>query len=342
MKTLDIDFSKTLSYDQSTMSKLADYFDINIATDNLEKQTQWFHNLSILAQQNLGLSLCLIHHHVALGAIDIINQHLGVSTSDSPYKIRPYAEHVGAFSFFKIKDIKQQHIRDSIRLIGRRLTGVKLLASGLKNADYYILRVFDESNKKRWVFLDLTKIEYKIESHYDNTVGMRIAEPYDLNIDAELPAEWILDNYIPSEKLTRALGFYNYGQITNYWAASNALLELIKSRAKQKYLNIDYELLKFENQIDMLKILWEKNITSIFEPMKNNKNFWRVRHAQYSFGKRTLIDVINFFMQLAGSSSMQMNENSQMFRDCLIYSSHPVDLYSQLKYPELLEDLQST
>jgi hypothetical protein len=266
-----------------------------------------------------------MHNQTARGAIDITCHHGG-----SASLVRPYANHVGAFSFTKGKDL-------SIRLRGRRLVGKKVLASGLHNSDYYVFRVFDMAECRRWVFLDLTQVEHKIEPHYLGNIGMQIAEPHDMIIDAEIPAEWILDEYATSKQLQSALGFHNYGLITNYWAASKSLIAIIKDQSQRRKHNLSYELLKLEGQVSMLELLWKKNISSILEPMEGS-DFWKYRNTQYTFGKQTLIDVIGCYLQIANSSSLQLDQNSRVFRDCLTFSSHITSLYSNLENPNLFEN----
>lgn len=329
IKPLDTDFSKH-QYDKTAVSMLSDYFNINVAIvggKSQLSQIQWFENLSLLAQQNLGLAHCVVHNQTARGAIDI-TCHNGGSAS----LVRPYANHVGAFSFAKGHDL-------SIRLNGQRLVGKKTLASGLHNSDYFVFRVFDKDERRRWVFLDLTQVEHKINRHYAGLIGLQIANPYDMTIDAEIPAEWILDEYATSKQLRSVLGFHNYALITNYWAASRSLIAIIKNQAQRKNHNLCYGLLKLENQVSMLELLWKKNISSIFEP-RWDVEFWKYRSTQYTFGKQTLIDVISYYLQIANSSSLQLDQNSQVFRDCLTFSSHITSLYSNLEHPERFESGQ--
>jgi hypothetical protein len=328
MKSLDMDFSKIQEYNKSSVNLLADYFDINVSDDNRENKLQWFYNLSKLAQKNLGLAHCVLHNQTARGAIDITNNYTG---SYSLY--RPYATNVGTFSFLKT-------FTDTIKISGNRLTGKKYLASGLKNSDYFVFRVLDENKNKKWIFLDFTQISHTIESHYSGNIGMEIADPQDLIIDADIPSEWILDNHVSPDKLRFSLGFHNYGLITNYLSACKALFEIIK-RAKMNNGNFGFELLKLENQIDLLDLSWEKNMLSIFEPMEG-KEFWKARYTQYSFGKRTLIDCINLYLQITNSSSIQLDNKSQIFRDCLTFSSHVSSLCVNLENPERIETFQCT
>ena len=327
IKPLDADFSQTLLYNKFAVYTLSDYFNINVATDSVKDQLQWFENLSLLAQQNLGLAHCVIHNQTARGAIDITCHNGGAASL-----VRPYANHVGTFSFAKINT-------DTIRLHGRRLTGKKNLASGLNNSDYYVFRVFDDTDRRRWVFLDLTQVEHSLTSHYSGNIGMQIAKPYDMTIDAGIPAEWILDEYATSKQLRSALGFHNYGLITNYWAASRSLIAIIKTQARRRNYNLSHELLKLEGQVSMLELLWKKNISSIFEPM-GGIDFWKCRSTQYTFGKQTLIDVISCYLQIANSGSLQLDQNSRVFRDCLTFSSHVTSLYSNLEHPERFENTQ--
>jgi len=330
---MDINFNQVKQYDKSAVALLSDYFDMNIVSDDVQIRTKWFRNLSELAQQNLGLAVCVIHNHTSRGAIDIANQYLGSKSINLPYK-----DYVGSFSFAKhVWNKDEKFVRDTIRLTGNRLSGKKYLASGLKNADYFVLRVYDATGKKRWVYLDLSRVPHQLEPNYGKIIGLEIAEPYNLSIDAELPSNWILDAVAPTEELTLALEYYNYGQITNYWSASKALLEVIKKQAARKHYNLELEIGKLEKQVSSCELLWQEKLLSIGLAPRN-QDLVRNRSMQLAHSKKAMLDTINLFNQIATSSQMQLDTHSQMYRDCLLYLTHPNSFYSLLQYPDGLQE----
>ena len=313
MKSLHKDFSEITHFDQQVLTDLVDFFNLDFSLKNLGDYELWFQNLSALAQQNLGLAHCVIHNQAAHNVASIAVKHI-------PEFNYLYTTRIGAYSF------PRSHV-DTLTLSGTRLSGKKFWASNLDVADYIILRMLDSNKVEKWIYLDLQKINHRIISNNFNPLGMKVAQAFDIEIDDDIPAEWILDNYVPKEELQAVVNFHKYGLITNYWSASKALLAYIEKIANERKYSLEYEIEKLRLQVNMLEIVWQKNMASLLD--KRDREFWYVRDTQHNFGKKTLLDIINLFMQLQNSRLCDQNSfESQVFRDAVVFASHIENLYT--------------
>lgn len=315
MKSLHKDFSGITQFDQQVLCDLVEFFNLDFLLKNLGDYELWFRNLSVLAQQNLGLAHCVIHNQAAHNVASIAVKHI-------PNFKYLYPDRIGAYSF------PRSHV-DTLTLTGTRLSGKKFWASNLDVADYIILRILDPNKIEKWIYLDLQKINHRMVTNNFNPLGMKVARAFDIEIADDIPAEWILDNYVPKEELHTIVNFHKYGLITNYWSASKALLAHIEKIANERKYSLEYEIEKLRLQVNMLEIVWQKNMASLLA--ERNKEFWHVRDTQHNFGKKTLIDIINLFMQLQNSRLCDQNSlESQVFRDAVVFASHIENLYTNV------------
>ena len=327
MTPLTTDLSDIKDFDHQTVSKLADHFDVDYLSNDLDQYQQWFQNLSTVAQQNLGLAHCILHNQSARNLIAIAAQY-----HDHGDFHRDYSSQIGAYGVYN-------PVADSIVLTNTYLKGRKCWASQLHTADFIVLRVMDPDQHKHFVFLDPQQVDCDVLDNNFDSIGMKIAKASDLIIDANIPKHWILDHQSPNQELLQATNnFHKYGLITNYWSVSQALLNQIQNLCVRHKCQADFDIQKLELQVDVLRVLWEKNMPSLLEPF--NQSFWLTRDTQYNFGKKTLIDVVHLFMQIANSRLCDSHSlESRMFRDSIVFSSHIENLYKNIQTNNANRDL---
>lgn len=319
IKNFSENFSSIKDFDKPAATKLKDFFDINFVSRDIDEYRLYFQNLKTLAYQNLGLAHCVVHNQSAQNVTQ-----LAYDATKFPCYLKPYGTHIGAYSFRKPARV------DNLILDGNTVTGVKKWASQLHNADFLVIRILDTQEKRRWIFLDLDQAPQKITNSRDTMLGMQVARASDIEIDIELPEQWIVDNYVSDDRLQTTLNFHNYGLITNYMSNARALLDQTINITNKHGYNVDHCIRSLDLQVRVLESLWIKNIDSTLEPL--SPDFWQIRDCQYQFGKKTLIDIIHLCLQVFNSHMFDMqNPEAQAFRDALIFSSHITNLYRNLE-----------
>lgn len=312
-------FSSVAEFDKSIASSLKDYFDIDFVARDPYEFRQYFYNLKAMAYQNLGLAHCVIHNQSAQNVIQ-----LAYDATKFPCYSKPYGDHIGAYSFRKRAGV------DSLVINGRQVSGIKKWASQLDHADFMVIRILDDQEKRRCIFIDLEQAPQKISNLRNTMLGMQVARASDIEIDIELPEEWMVDNYVSYDRIHTVLNFHNYGLITNYMSNARALLDQITEITSRYAYKVDHDLRCLDLQVRVLESLWIKNIDSTQEPL--SPDFWKIRDSQYQFGKKTLIDIIHLGLQVFNSSMFDVqNPETQIFRDALIFSSHITSLYRNLE-----------
>lgn len=316
MLPLQGDFGDVKVFDHAIMHQLADYFDLDYAANDLEQAALWLDNLSLLAEQNLGLAHCVVHNQSARSCVDLAYRKTGLTCFD-----RPIRSQIGAYSFFKGNN-KHKHLLDSMRLDGNRLWGVKRWCSQLPIADYVVLKVGLGPQSVLNVFVDLKQIPHEIKPSDLEPIGMGIARPFDLHIDSEIPAEWLLSpylDYVSPNKL------HFYGMITNYISCGNRLLR----QASELGFAVDYELKKLQLDLDIAHMLKRSSLPVLLDA-DIGKSF-RVINPQYQFARKSLIRTISFFLEVMSTGLCDaQSPRSQCFRDALTMGSHVVSLYRHL------------
>ena len=230
---------KDRDFDKKSKAELEEFFNIDFINQDPDEVQLYFQNLNQLAYQTVGVAHCMIHNQAAHNTIRLAHNYTNLDC----YK-RTYSNHIGAFSFIKSEDI----VLDGTRIIGSRRW-----ISQLHVADFVILRIRDTQDQKRWVFIDLEKAPQKITHIRNQIIGMRAARAGDIEIDIDLPPEWILDRHVPAEQLHRVLSFHTYGLITNYAANARALLDLGIETAKNQNFEVDYNIKNLDLQVRILE-----------------------------------------------------------------------------------------
>jgi len=315
-------FCSVEAFDKTVTKKLSPYFDLDFVRKDTAEYNLWLNNLCQLASQNLGLAHCVLHNQTARNAL----QTAGISSS--------YADTIGAFHLNKnnmIDGNKKVFNLDTMRLNGSRLSGTAFWNSQLHVADYIVLRVLDQDNNKRWVYLELKNIQHQISYNNFDLAGMQIAQASNFTIDADIPSESILDFSRPISDFHPVTNLHKYGTIANHTGICQALLKRIVKICLSNNYNLQFELSKLVNQVDVLTILWEMNLPSVHQPF--SKKFWYVFDAQYTFSKKTLTDLIAFCTPIYNSSDYNtQSESYKTFKDAMIYSTHVQNLYRSLNF----------
>jgi hypothetical protein len=325
IKPLTGNFATVQEFDHATVAELQPFFDIDFPARDIDEYRQYFHNLKVIAGQNLGLAHCVIHNQSARNVTQLARAATGAPCYDLPY-----ATKIGSYSF------RKPVIDEQLTLDQRRIIGVKRWASQINTASYLVLTVIDVAGRRRWIFVDLETAPHTITPCRDKIVGMEIARAGNVELNLELPDLWNINDHVSDETIRTVINFHNYQLSTNYMASCRGLLNLVSQLSAKQGLNVDYSVKTLDLQVRILESLWEKNLDSTLEPM--TAEFWQTRDCQYQFGKKTLIDVLNFCLQIF-NSNMYDTENSQgqLFRDALVFSSHMTNLYRNLEAPELNE-----
>lgn len=318
MKKLEGNYSEVTEFNHETTIAIADFFDINFVQGDPEEQRQWFINLKLIAEQNLGLAHCIVHNQSARNTINIAQSKTGL---DIFYK--SYANNIGAYSFFKGFSKFQP---DTVVLNGNQLTGTKFWASQLSTADFLVLSVKDQNatgfKSVKKVFLDLKQIPHSITKSKASPMGMNVAFPCDITLDTQIPPEWILESCPLYDKVH---SFHFYGLIANYISCANSLV----NQAQSLGVNIEYELKKIKLNLDISTMLWENSFLEIFDDV-NTEQFTRL-NTQYQFARKNLVDTTSLFLEVMNTGLCDLESpQSQKFRDALSMGSHLVNLYKHV------------
>ena len=313
MLPLTGDFSAVTVFDHAVVDQLADYFDLDYTANDIEQMDLWLDNLSLLAEQNLGLAHCVVHNQSARSCVSIAYH----KTGREDFK-RSFRSQIGAYSFYKGQN-KHKHQIDSMQWNGNRLYGVKRWCSQLKVADYVVLKVALNPQNVLNIFVDLKQTPHEIRPSDFEPIGLDIARPYDLYIDSDLPADWLLSpylDYVTPNKL------HFYGMITNYIACGNRLLR----QASELGFAVEYEIKKLQLDLNIAHML-KKSSLPILLDADLGKSF-SVINPQYQFARKSLIATISFFLEVMSTGLCDaQSARSQCFRDALTMGSHVVSLY---------------
>jgi hypothetical protein len=314
MKTIDRDFTSTNKFDLEIVSKLKDYFDISFIEKNNAEYRQWFKNLRILAEQNLGLAHCVLHNQSARNSIDVAYSQHG-----SKEFLRPYDSSIGAYSFFKGFSKYQP---DQLTLVGNHLKGIKYWASQLDTSDFIILHVRDDTHIRK-VFVDLKSTKYTVAKSNTNPIGMKIAYPCDFVMDSDIHSNWILNNDPLYEQVS---SFHFYGLTGNYISCARSLI----TQAQEQGFGVDYDIKKLTLNLDISEMLWQQSFEDcVFDAVSREQ--FKLLNTQYQFARKCLIDVISFFLEIMNTGLCDTESlQSQKFRDALSLGSHVVNLYKHL------------
>ena len=75
---------------------------------------------------------------------------------------------------------------------------------------------------------------------------------------------------------------------------------------------------------------WYDNLHSV-DTHDVNDTFWHRRNTQYTSGKKLLISLIGFALEVADSTwMMKQGSHNQVFRDALVFSAHMQSCYGAI------------
>jgi hypothetical protein len=219
--------------------------------------------------------------------------------------------------------------------------------SSLKINDTLIYNQGTVSGKKHWIS-GVSLCEWVIVPAIENgSVIIILIDKKNLqieNIDIIGMENTLTVNFICEE--TPAIKLYNQDEscwiinrhndlcfITNYLGISQSLFRDLNEYTKESDFN--YIKKKVQLDIEILKILWEKEIKKVDNNLYNNiddNNTYLQRKKIYSFAKKTLIDVVKLVTELTVSSLYKKNFDShQRYKDALIYCSHQGNLFAHFR-----------
>jgi hypothetical protein len=314
MNEISGDFTQIKKFDKELVGNISKFFDLSYVKKDANEFRLWFNNLRYVAEQNLGLAHCILHNQSARNISNLAYSFTGDEEFNKPYT------DIGAYSFFK-----GFHNPDTRKILinGQHLTGIKHWASQLDTADYIVMNVRHFTLPVvHLVYLNLHKVDAKIIPPESKPLGMEIALPYDIEVDLNVPKEWILTSNIV-HKLEYGLvnNFHVYGLISNYISSTNALLK----QAEAFGYSIEYHIKKLKVNNDISALLWEKSLHTVFEGPYEQIDL------QYQFARKNLVDTISFFTEILNSGLCSKDtQYSQQFRDALTFSSHIKNLYNHL------------
>lgn len=303
-------------FNKNTLLKLKPYFDLNIVTATLAERTQWMENLYTLAKHSLGIAHCIQHNHTGRLLVDA-----AFDNKEPPefYK-KNYEDIIGSHCGHKSVD--------TIKFTNNTtVSGTKHWISLIDQADFGVLRVINESNKKLHVLFDFNSMDHVIDMSAFTPIGMEIAGPGSITVDnLSIPLEYILGEQGTQETFLHS-SFHDYCFTTNYLGCSIALFEDISDYAEKNNCGVELALNKIELGLSSLKMLWQDNLYSLGVEQSSDL-FWNRRNTQYVQSKRILIDLISLILELGVSYYLDAKSPySQRFRDALMLSSHMQPLY---------------
>jgi hypothetical protein len=320
MRILDQNFEGVKELDHAIAKDLAQYFDFDFVTKNINDYQLWFNNLKKIAFQNLGLAHSVLHNQTAHNCVEIAFNETALPEFD-----RSYSQNIAGHSFLTLSS-KSKH--DSIKFDGKQLSGTKYWISNAKAADFVVMACLNSISKVKkihYIFIDLKLVEHKITGDEYQPLGMNVATPFNLELDIDVPEHWIITNDHNRDDFYLASYFHNYGLICNYISCAKKLLALCRS---QNY-DVGYELDKLELNLKISETLFEQSIEKLFD--KNTKTKFYFFNNQYQFARKNLIDVTKFFIELGSSSLLDSKSPaSQVVRDSLMMTSHLVNLYNHM------------
>lgn len=314
MLPLQGDYEAVKKFDLEVVNQLADYFNFDFPARDPHTACLWLDNLYLLARQNLGLAHCMLHNQTARNYTSLAHNLTGSQDFDLPFHTR-----IGAFSFSKVLS---KNMPDTMFFHGPRLTGVKRWISQLDVADHVVMKIPKCPGVILTVFVDLTKIAHEVRPSESQPIGMNIANPYDLYIDAEIPQEWILDSW---EYYAISNNLHFYGMVGNHIACANHLL----AQASEFGFAVDYQLKKLQLDLEIANMLRQNTASGVFDP--DLKKSFQTVNTQYQFARKCLVNTVSFFLEIMSTGICDStSQRSQVFRDSLNMATHQINLYKHI------------
>lgn len=201
---------------------------------------------------------------------------------------------------------------DTLIYSDNTVSGKKHWISGVALCKWVVVGAMEE-DQKIVVLIDVDK--FSIEPV--NTLGMESTLTVNFVCD-RAPAVRLFD-YTDFEmcKISR---FNLLSFITNHLGLAQALFSDINHYSQGQ--NFDYIKKKTKLDIEVLQLLWEKEIEyDLFQ----TRNFeWAYRYKiMYAFAKKTLYSVVSLVTEITGSGIYNIDTSGhQRYKDALIYSTH--------------------
>jgi len=139
MRILDQNFEGVKELDHAIAKDLAQYFDFDFVTKNINDYQLWFNNLKKIAFQNLGLAHSVLHNQTAHNCVEIAFNETALPEFD-----RSYSQNIAGHSFLTLSS-KSKH--DSIKFDGKQLSGTKYWISNAKAADFVVMACLNSISK---------------------------------------------------------------------------------------------------------------------------------------------------------------------------------------------------
>lgn len=115
--------------------------------------------------------------------------------------------------------------------------------------------------------------------------------------------------------------------ITNHLGLAEQLFEDINHFTNNDF---SYHKKKLRLDIEVFKTLWEIELSN--DDLQNNQEFWDRRRILYAFGKKTLLNLVQFVTEVTGSGLYEISmPTNQRYKDALIYSTHMRNLNTCFK-----------
>lgn len=295
------------TFDKTVLASIQSKFDLNFNTCGIQERSQWFENLFLVAQHNVGVAHCINQHQSARNSL-----------SFAGLDFKPYADAIGCYSI--------HHDIDTISINNGIMSGTKHWITSANCADFVVFKVGHHSNKDRkLVFVELAEIEHSLIDNNYNPIGLKIAKPMSLVVDnVAIPSGWILHNgkFHDDDAYNTLMSFYKYGFITNFLGCAIGLYYFIKSIVDGKNYDLQFELQKVESLLFLLKENWRSNMKKSIKRTLDTE-YWNWYDTQYNQTKQALSTLLKIAIDIGNSKLYDSNSAySQRFRDAVVWNSH--------------------
>jgi len=273
----------------------------NFLTDSYESKSQWFHDLRLLAQQDL--SQAHIRHHRL--------------SADNALKFAGMdGNAIGTHSSVKPNDNITTGFDDNL------ISGTKHWVSDSIDAEYGMFYI------KPGIAVIVPDLKHSsIVVTPVPTVGMENTFTAHLTFN-NTPALKLFNKN--EGRAVQIFYIQDYAFITNLLGLSEGLFNDIDQYTKNANISCDHEKRKVKLNIDVLGMMWKDHLPSIETATRNNQIQAEI-DTIYSFAKQTLLSVIHLVTEFTGSGIYQTGTpENQRLKDALIYSSHWFNMYTTL------------
>jgi len=329
------------------------YFNVDLVNTNAEEQIQWYKNLFYLTTDvDLGLAHSIQHNQSARNYVyNSTNDKLIARIFNSPWETTIGADvEAKPSSSVTIKELDNGYLIDG---------NVNWLTN-LEVADYVTIPVFDENRNRFKVVIDLTEHQHKINSDWNLSLGMKVAQPASLILDnVIIPNDCCMGDYSYPNKFHYAEVLNGISFVTNMTGNIVAMYREIIQFAKQNDMQRDLHIIDLENDVFVALKKWLDRLEQFKTPetLSTSEMYWHEHLQLYVFGKKTLLKAVSVSRLLGIQSQLYEGESSRVFRNAITFTSHmfkiqnynnlwgdnthkdiDVDLYIQHKFNNLIHN----